>query len=177
MREKAMHVLRQFCAAIALVQVTLVAQSVGMSGLVIWARAHLAGNVSHLRWVRAFALVIRFTMLIICLHLAEILLWACFFRWQCFAGWETAFYFSASSYSTVGYGDVLPPATWRFLGPVEGLTGVLMCGVSVSLLFAIVSRLVARDEERDLTKALNRTTTRLQSIEAEEIAAGRGKES
>lgn len=172
-----MHVLRQFCAAIVLVQLTLVAQSIGMSGLVMWARTHLAGNVNRLRWVRAFALVIRFSMLIICLHMSEILLWACFFRWQCFAGWETAFYFSASSYSTVGYGDVLPPATWRFLGPVEGLTGVLMCGVSVSLLFAIVSRLVAHDEEKDLAKALNRTVTRLERTQAEELAAGRGKES
>jgi hypothetical protein len=31
---------------------------------------------------------------------------------------------------------------WRLLGPLESLTGALMCGVSVSILFALVTRLV-----------------------------------
>jgi hypothetical protein len=33
---------------------------------------------------------------------------------------------------------------WRSLGPVENLIGMLMCGLSASFLFAIVTRLVAR---------------------------------
>lgn len=37
---------------------------------------------------------------------------------------------------------------------MENLTGVLMCGVSASLLFAIVTRLVERDEEKELAKAI-----------------------
>jgi hypothetical protein len=53
-----------------------------------------------------------------------------------------SFYFSTTSYSSVGYGDVVLPEMWRALGPVESVTGVLMCGLSVSLLFAIVTRLV-----------------------------------
>ena len=72
-----------------------------------------------------------------------------FFRWKCFATWESAFYFSAGSYSTVGCGDLLLPWTWRAVGPVEGLTGVLMCGVSASLMFAIVARLVERGEQEN----------------------------
>ena len=34
---------------------------------------------------------------------------------------------------------------WRTLGPVESIIGVLMCGLSASFLFAIVSRLVDRE--------------------------------
>jgi hypothetical protein len=75
----------------------------------------------------------------------EILLWAGFYRWLCFPLWESAFYFSAASYATVGYGDVVLPWMWRSLGPVESLIGVLMCGLSASFLFAIVSRLVDRE--------------------------------
>jgi voltage-gated potassium channel len=56
--------------------------------------------------------------------------------------WESAVYFSASSYATVGYGDVTLPLKWRLLGPLEGVMGVLMCGMSVSLLLAIATRLV-----------------------------------
>jgi len=45
----------------------------------------------------------------------------------------------------VGYGEVVLPSNWRMLGPLESMIGVLMCGISVSVLFATVTRLVSRD--------------------------------
>ena len=48
-------------------------------------------------------------------------------------------------HATVGYGDVLLPERWRLLGPLESVVGVLMCGISVSLLFALVTRLIGSD--------------------------------
>src|SRR5438045_4126708 len=39
-----------------------------------------------------------------------------------------AVYFSAVTYTTTGYGDVVLPAEWRLDGAVEALTGILMCG-------------------------------------------------
>src|SRR5882724_4439812 len=92
-------------------------------------------------------LMIRFTTVIIVLHILQILLWAAFYRWRCLPSWESCFYFSATSYSTVGYGDVVLPQVWRMLGPIESVTGVLMSGLSVSALFAIVTRLVTGDTE------------------------------
>jgi voltage-gated potassium channel len=133
-------------AAIILVTLTVVMQSVGMAFLIQWARAHLSKEIRLFGPVRSALLVVRFASLIVCLHLSEILLWAWFYRWKCFANWESAFYFSATSYSTVGYGDLVLQQTWRVTGPLEGLTGVLMCGLSASLLFAIVTRLVERDQ-------------------------------
>jgi hypothetical protein len=58
---------------------------------------------------------------------------------------QSALYFSAGSYVTAGYGDVVLPSNWRMLGPLESIIGVLMCGISVSVLFATVARLVSRD--------------------------------
>jgi len=138
--------------ATVLVTLTIVLQSAGMTGLVFWARAHLAQGIHLFGPVRAAVLVVRFTSLIVCLHISEILLWASFYRWRCFANWESAFYFSATTFSTVGYGDLVLPGTWRLLGPVESLAGVLMCGVSAGLLFAIVTRLVKHDERKQLIK-------------------------
>jgi hypothetical protein len=116
-----------------------------MAALIDWAIPHF-GRYSHrLGPVRSAALIVRFTSVMIGLHLFEILLWAGFYRWRRFPSWEAAFYFSTSSYSTIGYGDKLLPTAWRNLGPLESLTGVLMCGLSASFLFALVTRLVSRE--------------------------------
>ena len=135
----------QASAAAVLVVLTLLLQSAGMAALIHWVREHLARGVYRLGPFHSGVLMVRFTSLIIALHLLQILLWSGFYRWQCFPSWESAFYFSAASYSTVGYGDLLLPRMWRILGPVESVTGVLMCGLSAGLLFAIVTRLVERD--------------------------------
>ena len=91
------------------------------------------------------ALVMQTTVAVIVLHGIVILLWASCYRWLCFPSWESAFYFSASSYATVGYGDVVLPSKWRLLGPLESMVGMLMSGVSIGLLFAAVTHLVDGD--------------------------------
>ena len=39
-------------------------------------------------------------------------------------------YFSAVTYTTTGYGDVVLREEWRLVGGIEALTGILMCGWS-----------------------------------------------
>jgi voltage-gated potassium channel len=120
-----------------------------MAGFVLWVRAYFAKNTSQLGLLRSADLMVRVTHVMLTLQLLEVALWAGFYRWKCFPSWDAALYFSATSYSTVGYGDLILPSTWRILGPIESVTGVLMCGLSVSGLFAMVTRLV-RHEERFL---------------------------
>ena len=43
-----------------------------------------------------------------------------------------------ATYTTIGYGDVVLAKPWRLLGPIEGLMGVLMCGLSTGYFFVIV---------------------------------------
>jgi hypothetical protein len=79
---------------------------------------------------------------IVLLHLLEISVWAVVYVWDGAIGdLQTAFYFSAVTYTTTGYGDVLLPHDWRFAGGVEALTGILMSGWSTAFFFAIVSTL------------------------------------
>jgi hypothetical protein len=131
--------------AALLVWFTLSLQSAGMAALILWVRDCLVRGMYRLGVVRSSGLMVRFTSAIFVLHLLQILLWAGFYRWSCFPSWEAAFYFSAASYSTVGYGDLVLPRIWRTLGPLESVTGVLMCGLSAALLFAVVIRLVERE--------------------------------
>jgi voltage-gated potassium channel len=132
--------------ASVLVMLTICVQSAGMAVLIHWGRFRFAHGMHKLRPLHSTALMIRFTSLMIGLHLAQIGLWAGVYRWRCFQSWESAWYFSMTSYSTVGYGDLVPPQSWRMLGPLESVSGVLMCGLSVGLLFAIVTRLVGQQE-------------------------------
>jgi voltage-gated potassium channel Kch len=77
-------------------------------------------------------------------HLAEIALWGLFYDWRgIMPGAEISFYFSAVTYATIGYGDVVPPENWRLLASMEGLTGILMCAWSGGFFFATVARLYA----------------------------------
>ena len=88
-------------------------------------------------------LLIKVTWWLVLIHAAEIAIWALFFLWAgCLPDAESAFYFSGVTYATVGYGDVVLAQPWRMLGPIEGLTGILMCGLSTGLFFAIINRLI-----------------------------------
>ena len=86
-------------------------------------------------------LFIRVAWLLLLFHLLEIAVWALFFWWQkCMPDAESAFYFSAVTYATIGYGDLVLPKEWRMLGPMEGFTGILMFGLSTAFFFVVVSK-------------------------------------
>src|ERR1035438_3743833 len=121
-----MTLIPQASAAGLLLVFTLCLQCAGVAALVEWLRGVAARGGQGFGPVRSAVLVVKSTIAIIILHGLVILLWASFYRLQCFPSWELAFYFSASSYATVGYGDVTLPSTWRLLGPLESMAGVLI---------------------------------------------------
>jgi hypothetical protein len=76
---------------------------------------------------------------LILLHVLEISFWGWFYQsWGHLPDSEAALYFSAVTYTTVGYGDLVLTKPWRLLAPIEALTGILMCGLSTSFFFAVV---------------------------------------
>ena len=137
----------QIATAVLLLSLTLCLQCAGVTTLIEWLKRVLTRSTQKHGPVYSATLVVKSMIAIVVLHGMVILLWAGFYRTRCFPSWELAFYFSASSYATVGYGDVILPSMWRLLGPLESMTGVLMCGVSVCVLFALVTRLVERDTQ------------------------------
>jgi len=79
---------------------------------------------------------------IVLLHCLEIFVWAAVYVWNgAMPDLSTSIYFSAVTYTTTGYGDIVLPKEWRMDAGVEALTGILMCGWSTGFFFAIVSRL------------------------------------
>jgi len=145
-----MTLFQQAVAAILLVLLTLFLQCVGVATLITWLRRVAARGLHDLRMFHSAALVMQTTIAVIVLHGVVILLWASCYRELCFPSWESAFYFSASSYTTVGYGDVILPLKWRLLGPLESMVGMLMSGISVGLLFAVITHLVEGESRSPL---------------------------
>jgi len=96
--------------------------------------------LGHVRpWVWLF---VRIAGWIVMLHVAEIMAWALVYRWRdAMPDIQSAMYFSAVTYTTTGYGDLVLPKSWRLVGAVEALTGILMCGWSTGFFFAVVSRM------------------------------------
>lgn len=84
----------------------------------------------------------RLVSMLLALHLVEMALWAAAFAAAgVLPDFETSLYFSLKSCTTVGYGDVLLPTSWRLLGPIEAAVGVLMLGWSTSIIVAGVQRI------------------------------------
>ena len=146
-----MMLMQHAAMAILLVLLTVAMVCAGVGALIRWLRRVPATNIRDLRMLQSAAIVMRTSVAIVLLHGAIILLWAGSYRWICFRSWESAFYFSATSYATVGYGDVVLPSKWRLLGPLESMLGMLMSGVTVGFLCATMSRLVEGEPPSRLT--------------------------
>ena len=72
-------------------------------------------------------------------HICEIGLWATT-MWLVGAikAEDGPFYFAFTSYTTLGYGDVLAHQEWRLIGPASAMNGVLLFGWSTAVIFQVL---------------------------------------
>jgi hypothetical protein len=135
-----------FASALVAITVTIHAAGLGMVlSHVSRSRVRLERRFWQITW-----LLIRIAWLLIVFHVFEIVIWGLFFWWQkCLPDAASSFYFSGASYATIGYGDVVLPKGWWLFGPAEGLTGILMCGLSTALFFAVLSKTIFPRIESD----------------------------
>ena len=94
-------------------------------------------------------MVIGLTCWLMVIHLVEISVWGMFYYWQgCLPDLESSLYFSGVTYATVGYGDIVLAKPWRMFALLEAFTGILMCGLTTGLFFAVVNRWIKNWMER-----------------------------
>jgi len=55
-------------------------------------------------------------------------------------GLENAVYFSTVTFSTLGYGDIVPATGWRVFAALEAMNGFLLIGWSIAYLIAASTR-------------------------------------
>jgi hypothetical protein len=82
------------------------------------------------------------------IHTLEIWLYAlAFLAVGALGDFETALYFSTTSFTTLGYGDVVLDRQWRLLGAIEGANGLLLWGWSTAFLFSVIGRMRALEHD------------------------------
>jgi voltage-gated potassium channel len=135
-------VLRELFVAFGIVAVCVLIHVIGMVSLIEWLLEQRTTLERKTGMTQFSLLLIVIFAIVILLHLAETAIWAAFYSWRnLFPDYETSLYFSLGSYTTIGYGDVVLPQRWRLLGGIEGVSGVLLCGLSTAFIFAIVNAL------------------------------------
>lgn len=135
--------LAKLTMAWALMAVCVAIHAAGLAAALGWLRSRQ--RIDHRRFGSTTALLAGVAGWAILLHLAEIACWALFYTWQGgMPDLHSAAYFSAVTFTTTGYGDLVLPPDWRLVGGVEALTGIIMCGWSTAFLFAVVVRLQGR---------------------------------
>ena len=134
--------LRGLITSFFLVSLCAVIHIFGLALLADWLIRHPLKSKQHFSISRYSLLLTSVFTIITLLHLIETLIWAVFYhRWGLVGTFEASWYFSLGSYTTIGYGDVVLPPRWRILGGLEGINGVLVCGLSTAFLFAVVNEM------------------------------------
>ncbi len=90
-----------------------------------------------------FAVALSATVLVLlCGNLVQTAIWAGVFRlYGEFQHFERAFYFSLVNFTTLGYGDIVLKDERAVLGPLEAINGVVMLGLTTSVLFAVLANM------------------------------------
>ena len=72
-------------------------------------------------------------------HIAEVIIWASAY-WIVGASPPESdlLDFAFVNYTTLGYGDVVPVARWRLLGPITATNGILLFGWSTAVIFEVL---------------------------------------
>jgi voltage-gated potassium channel Kch len=137
--------LRELFIALSIVAVCVVIHTAGLVlfAQLLFEREPRPERVSKM-YYQTLVLIVVFAV-VISLHLFEASLWAVFYYARSlFPDFETALYFSFVTYASIGFGDVVLPQRWRLLSAIEGISGVLLCGLSAAFIFAVINALFQR---------------------------------
>ena len=126
----------------AMVVVTCAIQIVGLA-ILIWVmrfRDGRRGTMHHLLTQMGLILIVVLGLFVI--HAVQVWLYAfVYLALDEFQTLEAALYFSTSSFTTVGYGEIYLISRWRILSAVQSANGFLLLGWSTVFLISAISRL------------------------------------
>ena len=133
----------QLTFATVMVVVTVLIHGAGITALALGLRVELEADEENHHFSLKRAVVILIVVLaLFTLHGIEIWLYAALFLLiGAIPVLEAAVYFSTITYASIGFGDAEMARSWRLVGAIEGINGVLLLGWSTAFFVTVVARL------------------------------------
>ena len=130
------------------VAVTVLTHLLGLSGLIALMRLHTRRLMTARAGFNQAAILVGAAFGLFALHTLEIWGYAALY-WvlKAVPTFEEALYFSTVTYATIGFGDLILPRTWRILGAIEGVNGVILLGWSTAFFVSVVSQIRALEHD------------------------------
>ena len=125
-----------------LVLATVIVQIAGLAVL-IWILRRRARRLAGLTYVlQQLGVILAVVMGLFVVHAVQIWLYALvYLAVGAFETFETALYFSTSSFTTVGYGEIFMAPPWRIVSAIQSANGFLLLGWSTIFLISVLARL------------------------------------
>jgi voltage-gated potassium channel Kch len=125
-----------------MVGVTVIVHFAGLLTLMWLLRARGHRFRAHESAIGQGAAIVFVVLGLVVIHTVEIWLYAMlYFALEALPDFESALYFSTTSFTTIGYGDVVLEKKWRLLSAIEGANGLLLFGWSTAFLFSVTARM------------------------------------
>ena len=126
----------------AMITLTVVIHMVGLLGLMAFLQARSPRlRPFHSRLGQA-GFIILTVLGLVAIHGLEMWLYAALYMvLGVFNDMEEALYFSISTFTTVGFGELVIEGRWRILGALESFNGFLLIGWSTAFMVSVISRI------------------------------------
>ncbi|PCI56120.1 MAG: K+ channel TrkA-N [Alphaproteobacteria bacterium] len=129
-----------------LICVTVVIHAVFLDHLIGWMERSRNRARLILRRYWKVPLLVLVVLGIFTAHIVEIWVWAVFYLYiEVLPDLESALYFSTTTFTTVGYGDVFLDKDWRLVSAFQSANGFILFGWSTAFIFEIMSKLYEND--------------------------------
>lgn len=137
----------QLAIGTAVSLVNIAVHSIAMAGVLYVFKRRQATQDRFRFQIHLVILMIAVVAVLNAAHMIEVAIWALVYN-LLGVGPEhvSPFYFALVNFTTLGYGDVVPVARWRLLGPLTAMNGILLLGWSTAAIFAVLSSQLPRNE-------------------------------
>jgi hypothetical protein len=118
-----------------------------MMMVIIRSKDVIHANVWRHPTLRLVGIMIATVSMLMVAHLVEVAIWAAAYSFVGATPQGTEnLYFAFVNYTTLGYGDIIPVARWRLLGPLTAMNGVLLFGWSTAVIYHVLRASIPPDE-------------------------------
>ena len=134
-----------FIIGCGMIVVCTAIQCVVVSGLLRVLYGFKEKHPTHSSTIVVSAILIAVLLVLLAGNLFQAGLWSgLFLAFGEFSDLKTAYYHSLVNFTTLGYGDLVMSDEMRIYGALEAAKGVLMLGLTTSVLFSAISAIMRR---------------------------------